>query len=164
YSNADRRHAAVMSGGYQLPANMVLGVVWTLRTATPFSARAGRDLNGDGANTDYVPGTTKGMGNRSNAAMMTAVNAWRAANGFGPLTLTNNNNNYNRVDARFSKSISMSGNRRLELVAQVFNLFGRNNLGGIGAGFQTNALSASFGQYTTAQYRQQAELAARIAF
>jgi hypothetical protein len=164
YGNADRRHAAVFSSGFQIPGGMVLGAVWTLRTTGPFSARAGKDLNGDGANTDYVPGTTKGEGNRNNAALMTAVNAWRASNGFAPITLTNNSNAYNRVDARLSKTISLSGNRRLELIGQVFNLFGKNNLGGVGSSFQTNALSATFGQYTTAQYRQQAELAARIVF
>ena len=50
----------------------------------PFTARAGRDLNDDGATTDFVPGTTKGIGNRDNDAMMKAVNAYRAANGLSP--------------------------------------------------------------------------------
>jgi hypothetical protein len=68
------------------------------------------------------------------------------------------------VDVRISKAFSLSANRRVELIAQVFNLFGRTNLGGVGSTFQTNALSNTFGQYTTAQYRQQAELAARIVF
>jgi hypothetical protein len=96
--------------------------------------------------------------------MMAAVNAYRALNGLGPITLINNTNEYNRVDVRASKAISLSANRRLELVAQVFNLFGRNNLGGIGSSFVTNALSNTFGQLTTAQPRQQMELAARFVF
>ena len=164
YGNADRRHAAVVSGAYQAKGNVVLGLVWTLRSSAPFSAKAGKDLNGDGANTDYVPGTIKGEGNRDNSAMLQAVNAYRALNNLGPITLIKNNNNYNRVDLRASKAISLSANRRLELVAQVFNLFGRNNLGGIGSSFNTNALSGTFGQISTAQPRQQAELAARIVF
>ena len=64
YGNADRRHAMVASGAYLLPGDVTLGMVWTLRSTAPFSARAGLDLNGDGATTDYVPGTHKGQGNR----------------------------------------------------------------------------------------------------
>ena len=75
-----------------------------------------------------------------------------------------NNNNYNRFDVRASKAINLSSNRRLELIAQVFNLFGRNNLGGIGSSFQTNALSNTFGQISTAQPRQQGEIAVRMTF
>jgi hypothetical protein len=47
------------SGAYLLPGDVTFGMVWTLRSTAPFSARAGVDLNGDGANTDYVPGTHK---------------------------------------------------------------------------------------------------------
>jgi len=35
-----------------VPGDVTLGMVWTLRSSSPFSARAGRDLNVDGANTD----------------------------------------------------------------------------------------------------------------
>ena len=58
----------------------------------------------------------------------------------------------------------LSGRRRIEASGQVFNLFGRDNLGGIGSSFQTNALSDSFGQLLTAQNRQQAEIAVRMTF
>jgi hypothetical protein len=164
YSNADRRHTAVFSGAYQAPGDVILGMVWTLRSTAPFSARAGRDLNGDGATTDFVPGTIKGEGNRDNDAMMKAVNAYRAANALAPVTLINNTNDYNRVDVRASKAITLSGRRRVELIGQVFNLFGRTNLGGIGSSFNTNALSNTFGQLTTAQPRQQGEIALRVTF
>ena len=163
YGNADRRHAMVASGGYLLPGNFTLGVVWTLRTTAPFSARAGRDLNGDGANTDYVPGTHKGQGNRD--LDMNLVNAWRASNGFGPLPASQiSSNAFNRFDAKLSKAFSLSGKRRIDVIGQVFNLFGHDNLGGIGSSFQTNALSDSFGQLLTAQNRQQAEVALRVTF
>jgi hypothetical protein len=164
YGNGDRRHAAVFSGAYQAPADVVIGMVWTLRSSAPFSARAGRDLNNDGATTDYVPGTTKGMGNRDNDAMMKAVNAYRAANGLAPVTLVNNTNDYNRFDVRVSKAIALAGRQRIEVIGQIFNLFGRTNLGGIGSSFNTNALSNTFGQLTTAQPRQQGEIAVRFTF
>jgi hypothetical protein len=170
YGNADRRHSMVASGGYLLPADITLGMVWTFRTTAPFSALAGVDLNGDGGNingasTDYVPGTHKGMGNRDNTAMLAAVNAWRAQNGRGPIDpATISKNDFNRFDIRLSKAVSLSGKRRLEVIGQVFNLFGRDNLGGIGTSFQNNALSDTFGQLLTAQPRQQAEIAVRMTF
>jgi hypothetical protein len=163
YGNADRRHAFVGSGAYLLPGDVTLGMVWTLRSTAPFSARAGVDLNGDGSNTDYVPGTHKGQGNRD--LDLGLVNAWRASRGFGPINPAQiSKNDYNRIDVRVSKSFSLSGRRRIEASGQVFNLFGRDNLGGIGSSFQTNALSDSFGQLLTAQNRQQAEIAIRMTF
>ena len=165
YGNADRRHAFVGSGAYQMPGDVIVGVVWTLRTSAPFSARAGRDLNGDGATTDFVPGTTKGMGNRDNDAMLRAVNVYRATNGLAPITaLVNNSNDYKRFDIRASKAIGLPGRKRVELIGQVFNLFGRTNLGGIGSSFNTNALSNTFGQLSTAQPRQLGEIAIRMTF
>ena len=53
----------------------------------------------------------------------------------------------------------------MELLAQVFNLFGRDNLiGGTGGAFVNNALSNSFGRYTVAGARQEAELGIRFRF
>jgi hypothetical protein len=138
-------------------------MVWTLRSTAPFSAKAGVDLNADGANTDYVPGTHKGQGNRD--LDMGLVNAWRASRGLGPIDPAQiSTNDYNRVDARVSKAFTLGGRRRLEGIFQIFNLFGRDNLGGIGSTFQTNALSDAFGQLPTAQPRQQAEIAVRLTF
>src|SRR5258706_8927040 len=163
YGNADRRHSAVASGAYLLPGDVTLGMVWTLRSTAPFSAKAGVDLNADGANTDYVPGTHKGQGNRD--LDMGLVNAWRATRGLGPIDPAQiSKNDYNRVDARVSKAFTLGGRRRLEGIFQIFNLFGRDNLGGIGSTFQTNALSDAFGQLPTAQNRQHREIAGRLSF
>jgi hypothetical protein len=163
--SADRRHAFVASGSYLLPFNVSVSGVWTLRSSMPFSARAGRDLNNDGAaNTDYVPGTTRNMGNRRTDEMLSAVNTWRAQNGRAPIAENAlDTNGYNRFDVRASKAISF-GAQRVELIAQVFNLFGRDNLGDIESGWQENALSDAFGRILTVQPRQQAELAVRFTF
>jgi hypothetical protein len=75
----------VASSSVLLPYDVTLGGVWTLRSTMPFSAIAGRDLNGDALVTDYVPGTTRAMGTRDNARMLEAVNAWRAVNGLRPI-------------------------------------------------------------------------------
>ena len=71
--NTDRLHTLVSSGAVLLPWEVTLGGVWTIRSSMPFSGRAGRDLNNDGATTDYVPGTTRNMGNRG--LDLTLVNA-----------------------------------------------------------------------------------------
>jgi hypothetical protein len=65
---------------------------------------------------------------------------------------------------RLSKMIGLGGDRRLELAAQVFNLLGRDNLGGVGSAWVTNALSDSFGRMLAAQDNRQAELAVRFIF
>ncbi len=161
---SDRRHALVTSGAFQLPSDVVLGVIWTFRTTTPFSARAGVDLNGDGTSTtDYVPGTTKDMGNRQNGAMMTAVNAYRATLGLAALPVSQiDQNSFYRLDLRASKAVNIGGGRKVELIGQVLNALGRTNLGGVGSSYQTNARAATFGQILTAQPKQQGEVALRL--
>jgi hypothetical protein len=167
---ADRRHNFVASGSMLLPYDVTLGAVWTLRSTMPFTARAGRDLNRDGNNSataggDYVPGTTRNMGNRDNARMLEAVNAWRAENRLAPIPASQlDTNEFNRFDIRASKAIGLGGGRQIELIAQVFNVFGSDNLGGIGIGWTQNALSNSFGRISSALPRQEAELAVRFRF
>ena len=160
---SDRRHALVISDAFQLPSDVVIGTIFNFRTSTPFSARAGADLNADGQNTDYVPGTTKNMGNRDNETMMAAVNAYRATLSLPALPVSQIDiNTLYRFDIRGSKAINLGGGRRVELIGQVFNLFGRTNLGGVGSQYQTNARAATFGQILTAQPRQQGEVALRF--
>jgi len=162
-ADIDRRHALIASGAYLLPKDVTVGAVWALRSSMPFSAFAGRDLNRDGSNTDYVPGTTRNQGNRD--LDLGLVNAWRATNGLGPVAADQiDGNRFNRVDVRISKALVLGGTQRVEFIGQVFNVFGTDNLGGVGTGWVTNALSDSFGRIQTAQPRQQAELAVRFVF
>jgi hypothetical protein len=161
----DRRHNFVFSGAVLLPFDVTLGGVWTLRSSMPFSSLAGVDLNGDGANTDYVPGTTANMGNRETSRMLELVNAWRASRGLGSIAADQiDQNSYNRMDVRASKTVLLGANRKLDLIAQLFNVLGTDNLGGVGTGWVTNALSGNFGRILDAQPRQQAELAIRFTF
>jgi hypothetical protein len=161
--SSDRRHAFVASDAFQLPWDVVIGTIFNFRTTTPFSARANVDINGDGANTDYVPGTTKNMGNRDNAAMIAAVNAYRATLNLAPIPESQiDTNTLYRFDIRGSKAFNVGNGRKIELIGQVFNLFGTNNLGGVGSSYQTNARAATFGQILTAQPRQQGEVAVRF--
>jgi len=162
-NNSDRRHALVASGSFVLPSDVVLGAVFTARSTMPFSAIAGVDLNGDANITDYVPGTTRNVFNRgTDADMMALVNAYRATIGMAALPVSQiNTNEYYGLDVRASKSIRLSTDRRVELVAQVFNLLNRTNLL---AAWTTNARSNAFGSITSAANMRQAELALRFSF
>ena len=144
----------------------------------PFSAREGLDLNRDGVTvnnqqTDYVPGTTRDVFNRgNNTALLATVNAYRAAtrdaahpNGYAPIPGSQiDTNAVNQLDVRVSKAFPMGANRKVEIIAQVFNVLGRDNLGGIAQGWVENALSDSFGRLLTVLPRQEAELAVRVAW
>jgi hypothetical protein len=164
-SNADRRHELVFSGGGQLPAHILVGAIWNLRTSYPFSAKAGIDLNGDGALTDYVPGTTKNMGNRNTAAMLAAVNAYRATLGLTPFSSSQIDSSlFSRLDLRISKAFALGESRKVELIGQIFNVLGRDNLGGPSTFYQTNVRSDAFGKIQAALPRQQGELAIRFVF
>jgi len=164
YGTQDRRHTLVASGAVQLPFEVVVGAVWSYRSSRPFGARAGIDLNRDGAVTDYVPGTTRNVFNRGdNGNYLALVNAWRAQNGRGPIQESQlMTDEFNRFDVRVNKQISLGGGRRAELIAQVFNLFGTDSFGPGANVWQMNALSNAFGTINTVHPRQQAELAVRF--
>src|SRR5262249_41196536 len=129
-NNSDRRQALVASGSVLLPFDINLGGVFTARSTMPFSAIAGVDLNGDANITDYVPGPTRNVFSRgNNEAMMAAVNAYRATRSLAALPVSQiNTNEFYGLDLRASKSVRLTGNRRVELIAQVFNLLNRTNL------------------------------------
>ena len=178
----DRRHVLVASGAYLLPGGVQLGAVWTIRTTMPFNAVAGADLNGDGVVSDLVPGTTRAMGNRDNATLLAAVNAYRATLPAGscgtpgqlcaPIPASQlDSNDYNAIDMRVNKSFALGGRRKIDVIVQVFNLLGRDNLaasGGAGGqngvppGWTLNVRSDAFGRINQAYNRQQAELAVRV--
>jgi hypothetical protein len=161
--SSDRRHTVVASGSVMLPLDVMFSGVYTYRSTMPFSATAGVDINGDGNITDYVPGTTRSAFNRGdNDRLMGLVNAWRASRALPPLSIDQiDSNEYGSLDVRVSKSIRVQGRHTLELMAQVFNLTGRDNLRET---FGSNALSNAFGRVTQALNRQQAELVIRYAF
>ncbi len=163
---ADRRHNLVASGSVLMPYDITLGAVWSLRSAMPFSALAGTDLNRDGAVTDYVPGTTANQGNRDDSFLAT-VNAYRATTGRAPIPASNiDNNRYNSLNIRASKMFQFGSRRKVELIGQLFNVFGTDNLLVQASGNQqvSNALSDSFGRILASQNRRQAEIAVRFMF
>lgn len=161
-SNAERRHALVSSASVLLPWGITLGTVWSLRSQVPWSATAGRDLNGDGFNTDLVPGTTRNAGSRD--LDLAAVNAWRAPNGLGAIAADQiESSRINLMDMRASKAVRLAGRTRVEIMAQAFNLFNTRNLQAqFGGGRVANSQSSSFGRILTARPARQVELAVKF--
>ena len=158
------RHAVVASGSFLLPASVTLGAVSTARSPLPWSATAGRDLNRDGFNTDLVAGTTRNSGNRD--LNLTAVNAWRALNGLGPVSESQiDTSRINIMDARVSKAFTFGSGRKIEFLAQAFNLLNRKNLQAqFGSGRVGNSLSPVFGTIVSARPNFQGEIALRATF
>ena len=164
YGAQDRRHTLVASGAIMLPMDITVGAVWNYRSSRPFGARAGVDLNVDGAVTDYVPGTTRDVFNRGNdAAMLAQVNTWRASRGLAAIAESRlMTDEFQRLDVRASKQLNLGGGRRADLIVQAFNLFGTDSFGVGAAPWQMNATSNAFGTLNTVYPRQQAEVALRL--
>ena len=123
--------------------DLTLGAVWTIRSALPFDALSGVDLTGDGT-VDRVPGVTRNMAGRDSegtARLLELVNAWRAVRGLAPIPESQiESSDFNRVDLRVSRAFTLPSGTNVGLLAQVFNLFGRDNLiGGTGGAFNNNA-------------------------
>jgi hypothetical protein len=163
-----RKHALVASGSARLPYDLTLGAVWTVRSALPFGAMSGVDLTGSGT-ISPVPGTSRNMGGRdseSTARLLELVNAWRSVRGLRAIPESQiQSSDYNRFDVRLSRSFALRGSQRVELMFQVLNVFGRDNLiGGTGGNFINNALSNGYGTYTVAAPRQEAEVGITFTF
>ncbi|MEI6667532.1 MAG: carboxypeptidase regulatory-like domain-containing protein [Acidobacteriota bacterium] len=140
---ADRRHRLVVSGVAQLPGDAQLSVIGDFRSSLPFGPSSSIELNGDGYSNDLPAGVIPGSGCRS--LNLDAVNAFRAARG---LTTVASDAvscaGYVNVDLRLSKFFSFGGSHRVEMIAQLFNVFNRANFG-TATGSLTSAL---FGQPT----------------
>ena len=105
------------------------------------------------------------MGNRDSATMLAAVNAYRATLNLAPVPESQiDNNRLSQCDLRVSKAINTRRGTRVELIGQVFNVLGRDNLGGLSSQYITNVRSDSFGRILTSLPRQQGEVAVRYVF
>ena len=166
--HSGRKHTLVASGSARLPFGLTAGAVWTIRSALPFDALSGVDLTGDGT-IDLVPGVTTNMAGRDaegTAKLLGLVNAWRAVRNLAAIPASQiQSSNYNRFDVRVSRSFAIRGAQSVEFSAQVVNLFGRDNLiGGTGGAFSNTSTSPTFGTYSVAGARQEAELGVRFKF
>ncbi len=158
-SGIDRRNALVASGTVRLPWKFTVGAFWQIRSSLPFSAYSTIQVDGV---TQYIPGLSRDLGNRDNAKVLAAVNAYRGslATPLAPITSIDSSR-FNSFDLKIVRPILTRDNWRIEGIGQAFNLFGTTNLTG---GTTTSATSVNFGRILGASNLQQAELAVRIVF
>lgn len=160
-ANIDRRNSLVASGSTNLPWKFNLGVIWQARSSLPFNVVSTIQVDGI---TQYVAGLARNMGNRNNAAVLAAVNAYRASlpTPLAPLPASQiDSSRFNSFDIVVSRPIYVRDAFRIEAKGQAFNLFGTTNLTG---GTTTSASSVNFGRILNASNLQQAELALRFSF
>jgi hypothetical protein len=162
YAVADRRHRVVASGIVSLPFEAQVSAILDLRSSLPFNPANSIDLNGDGYAQDLPAGVQRFSGCRG--LDLNAVNVYRATRNLAAVTDAACPG-FSNLDIRFSKYFTIGGSHRMELIAQLFNVFDRANL----ATPTTNVTSALFGQSTTILPNinapsRQVELAVRYQF
>lgn len=156
-ASADRRHRFIASGMASLPAGLQVSGIVSWSSSTPFNPHSGLDLNGDGRGSDYIPGTHYNFGCRG--LDLATVNDYRATQGRSSVAEPVCPSFFN-VDLRAAKTFEVGRDLRLEMIAQVFNLFNRDNFRN-GTG---NMRSGSFGVPVSASDKRQLELAVRLRF
>jgi hypothetical protein len=146
---ADRRHRLVASGIVQLPYEAQVSAILDLRSSLPFGPTSSLDLNADGYTGDLPAGVRRLSGCRG--LDLDAVNAFRTGRNLTPVTDVTCAG-FSNLDLRFSKFFTVGGAHRLEVIAQLFNVFNRANLNtpnnNIGAGNDATTGRPLFGTST----------------
>jgi hypothetical protein len=132
-SASDARHRLAASANVELGLGVRLTSILTARSALPYNVTTGEDANGD---TYYQTDRPTGVSRNS-------------ARG----------DDFWQVDARLSKVFG-SGTRRIELIAEVFNLFNHSNW----TAFDGVVRNTTFGRPTDASAPREVQLGIRVDF
>jgi hypothetical protein len=124
YGAADRRHRLVTSGIIRLPAQAQVSIIGDFRSSLPFSPSTNLDLNNDGYTGDLPAGILPGSGCRD--LDIGLVNAFRRSRNLTEVTQVDCPT-YANLDVRASKFFRFGRAQRVELIAQLFNVFNRAN-------------------------------------
>jgi hypothetical protein len=109
----DERNRLNGSGVFQLPWGFQVNPIFTWSTARPYSAYAGIDLNGDGQSLQ-LDRACVGLGPAVKGCQMVPPNSFR-----GKALI--------QLDLRTAKEFHFGERMRLQLIAEMFNLFNRKN-------------------------------------
>jgi hypothetical protein len=123
-SAADRRHRLVTSGIFRVPGDAQVSVIGDFRSSLPLGPSSSLDLNNDGYTGDLPAGVIPSSGCRD--LDLNALNAFRTARGLTAVSQVDCPT-FANVDVRLSKFFQISGSRRVEFIAQLFNVFNRAN-------------------------------------
>jgi hypothetical protein len=164
-ATADRRHRFTVSGiTTALPWGIQLSAVMTMATDRPFDIRAGVP-----SPIDYFgfslrpPGVTRDQGCRG--VNLGTINDFRASHGLGAVNSVACPGEF-ALDIRVAKAIRLGTSQNLDLMFEVYNLTGADNLAhNDSQGVTTDvALSNTFGQAIVAGPPRQAQLGIRFRF
>ena len=133
----DTRHRFVVSSVYRLPFEIQLGTIATAMSAPPYNVLTGLDTNGD-----------------------RDVNERPIENGVMIPPFSARGDEYFTIDLRASRSFRLGGERRLEVLWEMFNLLNTDNLGN----YDGNMRSSFFGQPRSALAPFQGQLGIRLDF
>jgi hypothetical protein len=120
-TRTDSRHRITASAIVQLPYEIRTAAIVWYRSALPVTTLEGVDLNADGVGNDHTPLAYRytglnddGTARFEEAGTCLTVNCSRRAP-------------FSQVDLRVSRSFRLFGTSRIEVMAEVFNLFNANN-------------------------------------
>ncbi len=155
----DARHNLVLTGQVTLPLAIQMSAIWQYRSAYPFNVVSGKDTNNDSRSGDRPDADPNGKyptnGVTQYGRFSIPVNR--------PGTLQRNafrGPDFTRLDFRLSKLFPLGAKRRVEVLAEAFNLTNRVNYGGYTSSIQ----SSSFGKSASASAPFQAQLGLRFDF
>ena len=133
----DTRHRFVVSSVYRLPFDIQLGTIVTAMSAPPYNITTGVDSNGD-----------------------RDINERPIENGTMIPPFSARGDNYFTIDLRTSRSFRLGGERRIEVLWEMFNVTNTENFGG----YDGNMRSSFFGQPRFALPPFQGQLGVRVDF
>jgi hypothetical protein len=120
-TRTDARHRVSLSGIVEAPYGVNIAPIFLYQSALPTHSFEGLDLNADGNNNDktarayrYTGLNADGTATYEEIGDCDTVNcSWRAP--------------YSQMNLRVSKSFGMRGTSRVEVIAEIFNLFNAKN-------------------------------------
>ena len=129
-STADMRNRFALSTVMELPWGVNFGTIIQATSAPAYRIRANADLDGDAQLVEDRPiGLALNQGGIASAANLDIINAFRIARNLTPVTLEQlgRQDRYFAVDLRATKHFPLYRGSRIEVMAEVFNLFNRVN-------------------------------------
>jgi hypothetical protein len=152
FAPTDERHRFVFFGVFDIPGGIRISPIWTIASDVPIDAFV-PEIN---ARLPLLPRNALGRDVRTGAELNRVIEAWNSTGPrVGPrLPLVNPNlkfgDSFNSLDARVSKFINFTEQAKVELIAEVFNLFNVTNIRGFNnnnfSGFSNAITSPDFGR------------------
>jgi hypothetical protein len=124
YNPSDQRHNLTVAGTFSLPWDVELSGVAKLISGSPIKVQAGFDTDGDGLIAgDLPPGIPITVGRERIDESLAAIDSLRATRKLSPIDpALLELDPYRTLDVRVTKAVRLSGDRRLEVLIEAFNV------------------------------------------